>query len=197
MSTAVILAGGKSSRMGFDKQYLCINHERIIVHQINVLSTCFDTIMIISNNHLSDHLKNHPKVEIHKDIMKYHGPLGGIHAGLKYSRDEHIFVTACDMPNISTAYIHHMKAYLNTYEGVVTSYGNWIEPFHGFYGKSMVRSIEKYLKSGKRNITDFLVMHHVFYISEAMARRYTPDWQLFNNINSRDDLISNQIDKNA
>lgn len=197
MSTAVILAGGESRRMGYDKQYLCINHERIIVHQVNVLSTCFDNIMIISNNHLSDHLKHHPKVEIHSDILKHYGPLGGIHAALKYSMDEHVFVVACDMPNIDVTYIRHMKAYLKDYDGVVTAYGNWIEPFHGFYGKSMMNTIEKYLKGGKRNITDLLAKHHVYYVPEVIAREFTPNWQLFDNINSRDDLTSNEIDKNA
>ncbi len=197
MSTAVILAGGASERMGFDKQKLVFNREPIIQHHIKLLEPYFDEILIISNNHLSDIFLNKNKVYIHEDILKNYGPLGGIHAALTYAKSDLIFVVACDMPHINIDYLLYEKACLTHQDALVTSYGDWIEPFHGFYNKSLIKPIEKYLLKGRRNISGLLSYHKVTYIDENIARKYSEDWSLFDNINTKEDLMLNGKNKKA
>jgi len=197
MSTAAILAGGQSKRMGFDKQVLMIGQEAIIQHQISILSKHFDQIMIISNNHLSDRFLTHEKVVVYEDVLKGYGPLGGIHSALKHAYDPYVFIVACDMPEIDEDYLLYMKSQLKDYHALVTCYGDWIEPFHAYYHKSLVDPIEKYLRKGYRNISSLLKKHHVNYISESIARVYSPDWSLFDNINTKEDLMSKLNSRNA
>lgn len=188
MSTAVILAGGESSRMGYDKQKLSINQEHIMTYQVKTLGNVFDQIIIISNNELSDHLKSDEKVSIYSDVLKHKGPLGGIHSGLLHSFDENVFVIACDMPEINVKYIEYLMTYVADYDAVVTSYGNWIEPFHGFYSKRIIKDIEQYLISGRRHISGLLMKMHTYYVPENVARIFSPDWTMFDNINTIKDL---------
>lgn len=197
MSTACILAGGTSKRMGFDKQMLCVDEASLMFRHVLTLSQLFDDIMIISNNSLSNHLSGLPNVTIHQDILKHFGPLGGIHAALTYSSTPYVFVIACDMPMINCAYIDYMRHHLTDVDAVVTAYGDWIEPFHGYYNRSLIKVIEKYLISGRRNISGLLKKCETFYIKEEIARQFTPNWELFHNINTKDDLPSNYNDKNA
>jgi len=193
MSTAVILAGGLSSRMGFDKQQLIFNDELLLKKQIIILSDLFDHIIIVSNNHKSHMFLEYAKVSIYKDIIKGCGPLSGIHAGLTYSHDEFIYVIACDMPYINCEYIKYMQLQLKHQEGIVTRYGDWIEPFHAFYNRSLIKDIEDYLRSGKRSIYKLLGGKNITYISEETARTFSEDWSLFDNINTKQDLNNNSV----
>ncbi|MBI9014880.1 MAG: molybdenum cofactor guanylyltransferase [Clostridiales bacterium] len=192
MSTAVILAGGLSLRMGFDKKELLIDNESLLENQIKTLSTQFDHILIISNKGKRKYTE-YPKVTVYQDILKNYGPLGGIHAALKYSQDPFVYVIACDMPVINHKYIDYLRSLLNNQDAVVTRFGDWIEPFHAYYNQSMVDTIERYLKSGRRSIYELLKHQDVTYIEEDITRSYTSDWGLFHNINTKEDLNQNNI----
>lgn len=188
MATAVILAGGLSQRMGFDKQKLRVHDQALIKRQILILNKHFDHIIVISNNELSLSYEDLRGVEVYKDILKGMGPLGGIHAGLTYSLNDMIYVLACDMPNINEDYISYLSDQKDGYQAVVSQFGQWIEPFHGFYHKSLIKPIERYLIKGKRSIFDLLKHQNTCYIPEEIVRNFTPDWDLFFNYNTRDDL---------
>lgn len=101
--TAIILAGGKSSRMGFDKQFLKIDKRRLMFSIINKLNKEFDEIIIVTNK--PDHYIGLSH-KITRDILRDKGPLGGIHAGLMQASSKYSLVIACDMPNINLSYIN-------------------------------------------------------------------------------------------
>jgi len=105
-NTAVILAGGKSSRMGFDKQFLEINKKRLLDTQIHKLRKEFEEIIVVSNK-TTQYIDVNYKIVC--DEIKEIGPLGGIHVGLKNSTSKYTYITACDMPIISNDYIRFMK----------------------------------------------------------------------------------------
>lgn len=185
--TAIILAGGKSSRMGFDKQLLKIDERRLMDSLIHKLNKEFDDIIIVTNR---------PELYIglsHKittDVLKNKGPLGGIHAGLKQSSSKYTFVVACDMPNINMEYIGYMKnelVNLNSY-GCVTEFGEWIEPFSSFYSIDLIDHIERYLKTNRRSINGLIKDLNITYIAEDEARKYSPNWDMFLNLNTKEDL---------
>ncbi|WFA08188.1 molybdenum cofactor guanylyltransferase [Tissierella sp. Yu-01] len=185
--TAIILAGGKSSRMGFDKQLLKIDERRLMDSLIHKLNKEFDDIIIVTNR---PELYIGLSHKITKDILKNKGPLGGIHAGLKLSSSKYAFVVACDMPNINMEYIRHMKERIadsNSY-GCVTEFGEWIEPFSSYYSVSLITHIEEYLKLNRRSINGMLSGLNITYIPENEARSFSSNWDMFLNLNTREDL---------
>lgn len=189
MDTAIILAGGKSTRMGFDKQFLVIDDQRVIDRITEKLKGIFKEIIIVTNK--PDEYKHSPYIIVQDEIEGF-GPLGGIHIGLKSSNSLYNYIIACDMPFINTAYIEYMKKRIHISsqktDAVVTLLGQWIEPFNGFYSKKLVDKIEKALEENKRRIITIFEESKVIYIKESKARIFSPGWEMFMNLNSPEDF---------
>ncbi|WZL72729.1 molybdenum cofactor guanylyltransferase [Clostridiaceae bacterium 35-E11] len=186
-NTAIILAGGKSLRMGFDKKLICLDNRPLIEILIDKLTAIFENIIIVSNDAA---LGQKLGVKIVEDEIKDIGPLGGIHAGLKNSNSHYNYFIACDMPYVNEKYIHFIKnksSKTNAY-ALITRYKDHIEPFNSFYSKKLTREIENHIKNGERSIYSLLRKLEVLYIEEKIARRYSPDWAMFYNINTIEDL---------
>ncbi len=185
--TAIILAGGKSTRMGFDKQLLKINERGLMDSLIQKLNQEFEEIIIVTNR---PELYIGLSHKITKDILKDMGALGGIHAGLSYSSSEFAFVVACDMPNINMEYVYYMKDSINdnNFLGCVSKFGEWIEPFCSFYSVQLIGNIERYLKTGRRSINGLIKELNISYIEEKEARKFSPNWDMFLNLNTKEDL---------
>ena len=185
--TAIILAGGKSTRMGFDKQLLQIDERRLMDSLIHKLNKEFEEIIIVTNR---PELYIGLSHIITRDILLDKGPLGGIHAGLGLSSSKYAFVVACDMPNINMEYVKHMKKSMTNEDsiGCVTEFGDWIEPFSSFFSKDLIQPIERYLKTNRRSINGLIEDLDITYISEDEARKFSPNWAMFLNLNTKEDL---------
>ena len=92
----IILAGGKSSRMGSDKGLLKIENRTFVECVIDAMKPLIDEIIIVSNNPEYDQFGYH-RVE---DDIKDSGPLAGLYSGLKHSNTEHNLVLSSDIPLI-------------------------------------------------------------------------------------------------
>ncbi|NCU32376.1 MAG: molybdenum cofactor guanylyltransferase, partial [Candidatus Moranbacteria bacterium] len=104
-ATAIVLAGGKSSRMGEDKSLLPVNGRPLIAHIVDQLRDRFDEIIIGANDPEKYAFLNLPVVT---DIEKDKGPLMGIYSCLNASTNDVNFVTACDIPVMNTKLISDM-----------------------------------------------------------------------------------------
>src|SRR5215208_4791171 len=92
-STAILLAGGRSSRMGTPKALLLFDGEPLIVHIVATLRRAFAEVVVVAAP--GQDLPAMP-VTLVRDDVAYQGPVGGICYGLKASSGEFSFVTACD-----------------------------------------------------------------------------------------------------
>ena len=150
--TAVILAGGRSSRMGFDKKNLEIDGTFLINRVIANAQELFSEVLITASEKIEIRNK-HIKVVI--DSVKNCGPLSGIHSGLYNSSTENNFVIAADIPEISADLISEMYSYSDQYEIVIPrSKDLKPEPLFGFYKKSVLPVIEMNLNNGNRKVSD-------------------------------------------
>lgn len=191
MGTAIILAGGKSSRMGFDKQFLKLRDKFIIEMITERLQKVFSEIIIVTGR--PDEYAKYG-LKLVEDEVKDFGPLAGIHVGLKSSGSMHNYIVACDMPFINLKYLEYMMELIEQHggmvDGVITRLGEWIEPFNAFYSKSLLPKIEENMEKGKRQINILLQDSNVLYISESKARVFSPDWGMFTNVNTQKDYES-------
>lgn len=185
--TAVIMAGGKSSRMGFDKQFLSIYNERIINYLINELRKEFEEIIIVTNK--VEEYKEYD-VKLLSDEIKEKGPLSGLHIGLKASSSKYTYFIACDMPNLDMDYIRFMKERIGNLDidACVTKTGKNIEPFNAFYSGSLINYIEKLLMKEFNSLSYLIKSINTFYIKEKEAREFSPDLSMFFNLNTIEDV---------
>lgn len=113
--TGIILAGGKSARMGTDKGFLKLNSKTFIEHSIEALKPLVSKIIIVSNNPDYD-IFNFERVE---DIIKDAGPLAGLYSGLKQSKTEFNLVLSCDVPLINQEILASLIEAQDSYTDIV------------------------------------------------------------------------------
>ncbi|GAA0127218.1 molybdenum cofactor guanylyltransferase [Clostridium sp. CTA-19] len=187
-NTAIILAGGKSSRMGFDKQFLEINNNRLIDSLVKKLKNEFEEIIVVTNKAEQYVEKDY---KIISDEIKNCGPLGGIHVGLKNSSSKYTYFIACDMPNINLDYIKFMKSKIEKLEldaCITKSKNGKIEPFNGFYSKKVIDVIEKQVLEKKLAISYLIDNVNAVYIDEKDAKYYNDSLNMFINLNTQKEL---------
>ncbi|WDV45899.1 molybdenum cofactor guanylyltransferase [Clostridiaceae bacterium M8S5] len=185
--TCVILAGGKSKRMGFDKQTLKINNVRLLDTISSKLQDEFNDIIIITNKPNYNKNKN---IRIYRDEIIGKGPLSGIHKGLKEAKSKYVYFIACDMPNINLKYIRFMKRRICSKDisACITKNGKWIEPLNSFYNVSILTQLEEHILKNSNSIHSFVKKIKCEYIEEKVARNYSNDLSMFINLNTKEDL---------
>jgi len=188
-NSAAILAGGKSSRMGFDKQLLNVSEKRLHQIIIPLLKKKFNEIIVVTN---SPQLYCADDVICTTDIYKNLGPLAGIHAALKRCSSEYLYVIACDMPCINYDYIDYMKSQITIHSpgACVTAKKDWIEPFNAFYSDKFLKIMEEDLSDDKASIYHYLKKINTLIIDEKTALKYSPDWSMFLNMNTKQDYYN-------
>lgn len=187
--TAVILAGGKSTRMGFDKQFLKINEKRLMKMLICELKKEFQDIIIVTNK---PEQYEESSCRIFSDEIKEVGPLSGIHVGLKNSRSKYTYFIACDMPNINLEYIKYMKNEIlkNNSEACVSKKEGHIEPFNSFYSNGIIDKVEKLIRNNKRSMLTLIDIIEVLVVDENTLNEYNKFSDMFINLNTKEDLKS-------
>ncbi len=177
--TAIILAGGKSSRMSIDKKFLKIEGSLLLDRVISNVSSLFGNILISTSEDIN---YKHKNVTVVRDTFRNRGPLAGILSGLKESINEKNFVIAVDIPDISGELVSELYSFTDKYEIVAprSSKGK-IEPLFGFYMKSILPRLEKNLSRGKNKVID-IYQHTKFKIVDMESS----DW--FFNLNTESDL---------
>ncbi len=149
---AVILAGGKSSRMGTNKAFLELKGKTFIELQIELLREMFDEIFISANTPSEYEYLNLP---VFKDIYPDKGPLGGIYTSLINSSSFHTFMLACDMPFVESGLIKHLKDLTKEYDVVIPKSEKGLEPLHAFYSKKCIDPIKRELDENNLRIISF------------------------------------------
>jgi molybdopterin-guanine dinucleotide biosynthesis protein A len=115
--------------------------------------------------------------------------LAGIHAGLKHSKTEHIFVVACDMPYLNSDLIRQMVQKAQGYDVVIPESDGGFEPLHAVYAKSCLPAMEEALKSGTRKIVDCFDWSKVSVLSKEEIAALDPEFQSFRNINTPEEYF--------
>lgn len=185
--SGVILAGGTNKRFeGITKANIVISGETIISRIVFTISSLFDEIIIVTNK--PEEFLAFIQYKIVKDQYLKAGPLGGIHAALKASSENAIFVFAGDMPFLDKKIITDQINKFNRgeYDVLIPEVDQFIEPLHAIYRKSVLNDLERFLSEGKsRAVTDFLNEVNVGYLQMPRTEKIKI---AFANINSPSDL---------
>jgi molybdenum cofactor guanylyltransferase len=142
-TTAFILSGGNSSRMGSDKGLLHLNGSPVIERIISQLKKTWINVNIISNNPLS---YNKFGIPVHQDIIKNFGPLSGIHSALSNSLTELNMITTSDMLLIPDQLFSFLAGFRPVKYSLMFKDENYIQPFPGIYSKKLTPQLEDYFK---------------------------------------------------
>jgi molybdopterin-guanine dinucleotide biosynthesis protein A len=185
-NTAIIIAGGKSRRMGFDKALMKMGNTTCIELIIQKLKKHFDEIIIAAGNTNKYGFLGEKTVI---DEIKNAGPIGGLHAGLKSSNSIYNYLIACDMPVICDDLISDLRRMVAMKPDIIACKNNdFIEPFHGVYSKSLITRIEQQVNNDGYSIFNLMKHSNTEIIHEAKITKLCKGLPIFTNLNTRQNL---------
>jgi len=186
--TSIVLAGGKSLRLGKNKCLETINGKSLIERVIERLKAVSSRILIVTSKEQLD-LPATGDAEVVVDFYPGKGPLGGIYTGLLASDSSHTLAVACDMPFLNIELLHYMIELSPGFDAVVPRLEEGkIEPLHAIYSKNCLDNMKTQLEHNQLEVSRFLNTVCVRYIELAECRRLDPRLLTFFNINSQSDL---------
>jgi len=122
------------------------------------------------------------------DLYPGMGALAGIHAALRASGSEKIFVVACDMPHLAPDLIRHLCSLAEGADVVVPEGdGGLLEPLHAVYRRGVLPAVEDALRDGQCRVVSFFDRVRVRRVPLAEVERIDPDRCAFRNINTPED----------
>jgi len=194
----LILAGGKSSRMGQDKAWLMLDGRPLVMRVIARVLPLVDEVIVSTNqpDAFDAWLPNLtlPACTV-SDRYRGAGPLAGLHAGLLAARCDLVLALATDMPFVNPALISYL-AQLATgadVDAVVPQVPSpetgqiGLEPLHAIYRKRCLPAIEGCLEADQRRVVSFLDRVRVRVVSPKEIRPYDPLFRSFANVNTPQD----------
>ena len=184
-ATGIILAGGKSSRMGEDKGLVLLNGKPMIQYVIEALKEVVSNIIIISNNASY----NKFGVPVYSDIIKNKGPVWGIYTGLYHSTTELNFCISCDVPMISSDFIFWLLNKSGNASITLPMYKDKIQQMIGVYSKQVLSNFKE--STEKEHLKLSQVNKDMACEIIDIEKEYANfDELIFSNINTKNELIS-------
>lgn len=186
----VILAGGKSRRMGRDKAFLTVGRDAMIERAAEELKKIFKEVLISGGDAETGERLG---LKVVPDLIRGWGPLSGIHASLLAARSRKCLVVPCDMPFISAELAKIMVELSDSYDVTVPQHGDYLQPLFAVYDKNCIPAVEEALNNGRHKVVDFYPRVRVKYVSEAILRGVADIDTVFFNVNTPLDLEKARI----
>jgi len=184
--TGIILAGGKSSRMGTDKGLKELCGKPLISYAIHALSGICSEILISSS---SDAYRPYG-YRIVADEFPEIGPMGGIYSVLRQSKTMQNLVVSCDLPFVTKELLSYILENSEEYQVAVPWMGNkFYEPLCGFYRLTVLEKMTDFIMNRNYKLPD---MFDEISINKLIINKEMTFYQenIFMNVNSKHDLAA-------
>ncbi|MBI5301943.1 MAG: molybdenum cofactor guanylyltransferase [Chloroflexi bacterium] len=203
--TALILAGGKSRRMGRDKAFIEFEGKPLIARVIErVQPVCAETLIIANDADLYAPFG----LRVVGDVYPDKGSLGGIYSGLLSAREEYALAVACDMPFLNEGLLRYLIS-LAPHADVIVPHAvdpssnpahtgkranktlaksrDW-HPMHAVYSKRCLDAMRAHLLADDLRLISFFDDVRVRVVESDQVDRFDPQHLSFFNANTPEDF---------
>jgi molybdenum cofactor guanylyltransferase len=193
LKSAIILAGGKSERMGKNKAIVDIMGKPLLSWSVDSLSKLVDDLVIVSRNDNDAKLYEKilsERVRIVIDDSVLEGPLVGIISGFKVVKSDYCYVHPVDSPVIKKEVIEYLFGKAQNFDGAVWKINDeTIEPLHAVYRVNSVLKIsERVLKTGNTSAKILSKEIQIKYLGLDELRSMDKNTVSLFNINTPSDI---------
>lgn len=203
--SVLILAGGRSRRMGQDKIWMALDGVPLVERVVRRVLPVAGEILFSANAPerfaaLACALSQQGvPAQVVADLYPGAGPLAGIHAGLTAARHDWLLALAADMPFVDLALVEGLAGLAAGADAVVpqmphpeTGALTW-EPLHALYRRSCLPAIAARLAAGERRVQCFLPDVQVRAVAAEEIARFDPAGLSFFNVNTPDEWQRAQL----
>ncbi|MCG8488224.1 MAG: molybdenum cofactor guanylyltransferase [Chromatiales bacterium] len=159
--TAVILAGGRGSRMGGnDKGLVLLEGKPLIEHVITTIAPQVGHLLINANRNMADYQKFGYPV-IRDELSGYQGPLAGIYSALEQISTPDLITVPCDGPRLPQDLVARLARAREAEAAdiAVAHDGKRLQPVYALIAKKLRPSLKAYLDGGDRKIDLWYAQH--------------------------------------
>jgi molybdopterin-guanine dinucleotide biosynthesis protein A len=191
---AIVLCGGKSTRMGTPKALLPFGPETMLQRVVRLLADVVSVIVVVAA--ADQPLPELPRhAIITRDEQKGRGPLEGLRAGLKAlpTDVEAAYVTSCDVPLLEPAFVREMLDLANGFDIAVMEIDGFPHPLSAVYRRAVLSHVEELLAANR--------LRPVFLFDRVKTRRIRPDeittdpeLRTLRNLNTREEYEQALVD---
>jgi len=204
--SGIVLAGGRSSRLGSPKALLELDGAPLVRHVLNALAPSCDEVLLVAAprdaqpEELDAGLANEAlrlasagvAARVVHDARAHLGPVSGLATGLAAARGEIAWVTACDVPLLAPALVEALLARAERERDadvVLPRWRGYLEPLLAVYRRAaMAAHFARQLDDGVLKPTARLDERRVSIVEEEEILLLDPDGRSFVNVNAPADL---------
>jgi molybdenum cofactor guanylyltransferase len=179
-ATGVILAGGRSSRMKFNKAFAQVGGKSVIKIIIEKFEPFFDETIIVSND---PELYEQFELPIYKDIFPRMGPVSGIHSGLVHARYDSAFILGCDIPFVNMQLVEYMLGCQQDYDSVVPEIDSYLQPLSAVYSRKCIPILSACLETNRVKLIRIFEELQAKILPREILEKYGIVEEMFLNVN--------------
>ncbi|MBE9003509.1 molybdenum cofactor guanylyltransferase [Fortiea sp. LEGE XX443] len=195
--SAIVLAGGKSSRMGQDKALLLVKGVPLLQRVCNIAAACSDTVYVVTPWPERYQYLPLPHCQFIQEVPLLgaigneplnHGPLVGFAQGLAQVQTDWVMLLACDLPKLQVEVLQAWVAELDSNSigdaiAALAHHTKGWEPLCGFYRRRCLPQLLDFINQGGRSFQQWLQQHPVKVLplpaADMLLNCNTPeDWAL-------------------
>jgi molybdenum cofactor guanylyltransferase len=169
-AAAIILSGGKSSRMGTNKALLKINEKTNIERIADTLKASFNDIILVTNQPKDYQFLG---LKMVSDQYPDSGPLAGVHAGLVSTNFDTNFIVACDMPFVSVELAEILVNKCADYDAVIPVINGMQHPLFSVFQKRVMGEVARSIEAGRLRMKHLFDHLNVRYVTEKDLKAYS------------------------
>ena len=192
--SAAILAGGQATRFGGrDKSALLVDGRAILDRQIAELAPLTADLLIVRGRRTDDFDVPRPvdvdvaqliEPRLVSDIVPGCGPLGGLHAALTEARGDALFVVACDMPYVTSAFIAYLLSLARDADIVVPRSERGYHPLCAVYTRAGLEPAAARIADRRLKMLEFVAGMRTRVVQVEDIRRFGDPDRLLTNVNT-------------
>ncbi len=164
--SAVVLAGGRSSRLGVDKASVPVGGRRLLDRVLSVLTNCFADVVVVGRTGWDEACG---PVRFVQDETPGLGPLGGLYTGLGVVEHGRALAVGCDMPFINRGVLEELLAQDGGADATVARTGGRAQPLLAVYDRRVRSVVGRLLASEDRSLMELLRTISVRYVDLAVT----------------------------
>lgn len=178
--SAVLLAGGKSKRMGRDKALLEIHGQPLWQRQLETLRALQPEQLFLSG-------PSREGMQSIEDEVEGGGPLAGVASAFHHCTTPLLLVLAVDLPRMKTAYLQALLSDCQEGKGVVPRSSQFFEPLAAVYPVAAASLADEHLRRGDLSMQTFVraALRAELLVERRVAEE---EHELFTNLNTPADL---------
>jgi molybdopterin-guanine dinucleotide biosynthesis protein A len=184
--SAVILAGGQSSRMGRPKADLPFAEGTMLDHIVNQMTRVFDDVMVAVATRPRDSSQS-IGARIIVDEEPHRGPVSALENALRATQFDRAFVCSCDVPLVSANLARNLCGMLGDDDVLIPRVDGKLQMLHAVYRKKCAEALATMRNKGEHRLHEIVNFAKARIVPEDEIRALDPELLSFFNVNTPED----------